>query len=812
VVGGDRVLSRYDAVLAALDAGVVVHASDTHILDANERARELLGIVDLEDRLVNDPSWQFLEADGSPMALERFPVMQVLTTGRSLRRFPGIIRRPDGPETWVEVSAEPVNDEAGQIQQVVVTFIDVTMRRLAESHLIEAEEEARLVFERSQIATCLVANDGRLTRVNPAMCNLLGRSEAELLSMSFLEVTHPDDRELGMELVHDLLTGRRSSFRVTKRYITGSGRTVWGDLTVSAVANPDGSVHHRIAQIIDVTAEHTLRQSLMEAERIAHLGTWRLDLATGHVVWSPELYAIFGLDPSGTPPDLEDHRPLLSPESWELLRQAVIRARDFGTPYELEVEAIRTDGAHRWVEVRGEAVRDANGAIVELHGASLDITDRKRARDELAALATRDPLTGLANRAVLLEELTRGVQSSHRSSRPLAVLMMDLDRFKSVNDTLGHSAGDDLLVAAATRLGEVVRSSDLVARLGGDEFVVVMRDLADTEEAMHAAERIVTAFRAPFTVAGNELFATACVGVAIATQGSGPGDLLRESDTALYAAKAAGRDRVALFNEDLREAVTTRVTVEVDLRHALERGQLELWYQPEVDLARGTVVAVEALLRWRHPDGTVWSADRFVEVAEETGLILDIGDWVLRQACINGAAWAAMRPSAPLTVRVNVSALQLAEAGLLEAVDDALAGSGLDPTSLCVEITETALLTRTSGTTANLAGLHERGISLAIDDFGTGYASLAYLHRYPVDVIKIDRSFITDATDRDLVAGIVALAATLGVGVTAEGVETPEQADRLRQIGCPSAQGWLFSKAVPVDDVAGLLCHVYPRR
>jgi EAL domain-containing protein (putative c-di-GMP-specific phosphodiesterase class I) len=311
-------------------------------------------------------------------------------------------------------------------------------------------------------------------------------------------------------------------------------------------------------------------------------------------------------------------------------------------------------------------------------------------------------------------------------------------------------------------------------------------------------------------VGDRELFATASVGVAIASPTSLSGDLLREADTAMYAAKAEGRDRVSLFNEDLRTMAAARMSVEADLRHALNRGQLAVWYQPEVDLATGSVVALEALLRWHHPDGDLRPADRFVDVAEETGLILDIGDWVLRQACAEAAAWASARPDHPVTVRVNVSALQLAETGLLEAIDDALATSGLSPDLLCVEITETALLRRTTTTATNLAAIHARGISLAIDDFGTGFASLTYLHQYPVDVIKIDRSFVSDAADSALIAGIIALASTLEMAVTAEGVEHPEQAVRLRQMGCPTAQGWLYSAAVRPEDVLPLLGHIYP--
>lgn len=1061
-------LSRYDAVLAALNAGVVIHAAGTEILEANDRARALLGIQNLEGRLATDPQWVFLEADHSPMALERFPVMQAISSREPVRGLTMIVRPPEGPEAWFEVNAVPVIDDAGDLDSITVTFIDVTDVHRAAEVLAAAEEESRLAFERSSVATCLVSNDGRLTRVNSAMCHLLGRSESELLALSFLEVTHPDDVAVGADLLADLLAGNRSSFRLTKRYVTGDGRVIWGDLTVSTVSNADGSVRHRIAQILDVTAEHALRESLMEAQRIAHLGSWQLDLSSGAVTWSPELFALFGLDPTRPAPDYTQQGRLWTPESWQRLDAAVAATRRTGVPYELELEAVHADGTHGWMVARGEAIRDAHGTIVELHGVSLDITARKEAEQAFAAsaqllqvvldtssdvtlridrdgrvefvnqrvveisgipaeewigrtfnemgyplevtqvwdgqrrsvfatgipvtfefeidnseghrwyetkvapeiavdgtishvietsrdithrktvearlrasqeqleqaqrlahvgswtldnatnhvtwseelflmqgldpgspvpdytehsrlftaaswqelsaaladtqktgapyelelemvrpdgshgwmlargeavrdaagvivglqgvalditerkaahaaletLATHDPLTGLANRTALLDEITRALSASRRSGRAAAVLMMDLDRFKNVNDTLGHAAGDALLVAAARRLEHAVRAGDLVARPGGDEFVVVMRDLDNPTEAVGAAGRLVEAFRRSFTPGGAELYATASIGVAIATDGSDAGDLVREADSAMYAAKEAGRDRVSVFNEDLRAAANLRMSVEVDLRHALERDQLAVWYQPEVDLATGEVVAVEALLRWHHPDGSVWTADRFVDVAEDTGLILDIGDWVLRQACAQGALWALARPGHPLKMRVNASALQLSEAGLRDAIDDALASSGLDPTLLCIEITETALLRQTTTASDNLTGLRERGIAIALDDFGTGYASLTYLSRYPIDVIKIDRSFLTDTAaanqDARLLAAIIALAQTLDISVTAEGVEHNEQATRLRAMGCPSAQGWLYSKAVPADAITPLLHHTYP--
>lgn len=676
-----------------------------------------------------------------------------------------------------------------------------------------------------------------------------------------------------------------------------------------------------------------VHDSLIEAQRIAHLGSWDLDLSNNAVVGSDEMAQMMGR-PTGDPVSRDGLERLFTPESWRRLRRAVSGTRVSGEPFELEVQTISGDGAKNWLLIRGEPTLDGRGAVRGIHGTALDITERKTAQLDLAAseellrvvldtsqdttmrfgtdgrvdyvnrrgpqisgiaatqsigrtlaemgypealaatweahrqrvfdtgrpvtfeydletagarswyeasmapefgpggrvthvvstsrdvtarklaeqellrLANRDVLTGLANRAALLDEIPRALSAGRRLGLTTGLLMLDLDRFKGVNDTLGHAAGDELLIAAAARIAGLVRAGDLVARLGGDEFVVVMRDLHHPSEAVQAAHRLVTAFRDSFNPGGAELFATASIGIAIASPSSDASDLIRESDTALYAAKENGRDRIEIYNEDLRLAASTRMAVENDLRRALERGELEVWYQPEVDLETSSVIAVEALLRWHHPDGQVWVADRFIEVAESTGLILDIGDWVLRQACAEAAAWSGSSRR-PVTVRVNVSALQLAEAGLLEAIDAALDLSGLDPNLLCVEITETALLRETTTARDNLDGMHERGIGIAIDDFGTGYASLAYLHRYPTDVLKIDRSFIrdltTDSHDHRLVAGIIALANQVRVAVTAEGVERPDQAAILHDMGCPSAQGWLFSKALPVELIRPLL-------
>lgn len=429
-------------------------------------------------------------------------------------------------------------------------------------------------------------------------------------------------------------------------------------------------------------------------------------------------------------------------------------------------------------------------------------------------LAMLDQLTGLANRDALLAELGRALSSSQRSGRASAVLMIGLDRFNEVFDSLGSTYSDELLRAAAARLQVTVRGSDVVARHGVDDFLVVIRDLSNPTEPVRAAMRIIDAFHDSLEVLGTRVQTTVSVGVAISERQVEPSELLDQADTAMFAAKAEGRDRMALYNADLQASVIERVTAEDQLRTALERDELVVWYQPEVELSTGSLVAVEALLRWDHPDREIRLAEEFIKTAEDTGLIIEIGAWVIDQALHQAAAWEQTNPDSPLTVRINVSAMQLSSSALLDTIDAALISSAVCPGLLCLEITETALLRETATVRANVLGIRERGIRIAIDDFGTGFASLAYLRNYPVDVVKLDKGFIanvmTNDVDRRLVAGIVALAREFGVEVTAEGVEHEDQANYLRSVGCPSAQGFLYSEAVPARQIDALLEHVYP--
>ncbi|MFN8027940.1 MAG: EAL domain-containing protein [Acidimicrobiia bacterium] len=426
--------------------------------------------------------------------------------------------------------------------------------------------------------------------------------------------------------------------------------------------------------------------------------------------------------------------------------------------------------------------------------------------------ARHDSLTGLANRAGLFEEIERALASDRRTPAHTALLVIDLDHFKDVNDSLGHPVGDRLLTAAAQRLRDCVRAGEFLARPGGDEFTVVMRGLDDPATATQVAQRIVESFRAPFTFADTELFTTASVGIVYADPVDNavtPDTLLRDGDSALYHAKEHGRDQWTLFNNELRETLEERLRMERELRGALDLDQFELYYQPEIDLNTGALTGVEALLRWHHPSGELYPAARFIEVAEDTGLILQLGTWALRTACRQAADWAARFPEHPIVTRFNISSLQLSESRLLDELDDVLATTEIEPSRLCVEITENALLRSTHVVTENLHGLRRRGLCLAFDDFGAGTSSLASLREFPVDRLTLDREFIADITtdklDRNIVAGVLALAHRLSLPVTAGGIEHAAQAELLTELGCERAQGFLYAPALPAAQIEEML-------
>jgi diguanylate cyclase (GGDEF)-like protein/PAS domain S-box-containing protein len=671
------------------------------------------------------------------------------------------------------------------------------------------------------------------------------------------------------------------------------------------------------------------QRRLAEAQRIARLGSFELDLITGETTWSDELYHVLGLD-LGLEPTADLFVSMVHPEYRSAVGQAWADATERGIPFDLAYRIIRTDSEERCVHARAlpemaedgavvklvgtltddtervEAVRvqqvaetrfeigfeqaGIGATIVDLEGVPIrvnpaacsllgrpetllvgrpwteythpndvplwptvqarvaaghdtyaderryvrpdgtlvwasthvtlvrdksgepqyfltqlqDITGRKQMEQELVHQALHDSLTGLPNRALLTDRLVQGLAGSRRRGSQLGVMLLDVDHFKVINDSMGHNCGDDLLRHSADRIARVIRPGDTVARFGGDEFVVVCDDVS-VLETEQIAKRVLEALSQPCFIGTQELSVTASLGIAVADEDATPESLLRDSDAAMYLAKARGRGRIEVFTEELRAKAERRQATATELRHALEREEFTVHYQPIVDLTTGALVSAETLLRWEHPDRGLVSPAEFVPLAEETGLIVPIGAWVLEQACQQLVRWN--EPS--MSVAVNLSVRQMIAPDIASLVEDVLMRTGARPENLCLELTESVFMEDVDYFGKTLASLKTLGVRLAIDDFGTGYSSLSYLKRFPVDAVKVDRAFVdglgTDPHYSALVAAIVAMADALGLEVTAEGVENQDQLAMLKRLQCRRAQGFYLARPMPADAISRLV-------
>jgi len=648
---------------------------------------------------------------------------------------------------------------------------------------------------------------------------LLQRVEQEGVDLVLLDIEMPEISGLDalktlreayspIELPVIMVTAKNQSEDIVKALDMGANDYLTKPIDFPvAVARIGTQLSHKRAQ--EALRESEERYAL--AAQGANDGLWDWNVLTNFVHYSPRWKAMLGCqegEVGGTPEEWFDR---IHDADRERVKQEIAAHQKGLTPhFESEHRMLHKDGSFRWM-LRGLAVRDASGKTLRMAGSQTDITEGK----------VSDPLTGLPNRLLFIDRLGRVIKhAKRRKDHIFAVLFLDLDGFKMINDSVGHLIGDQLLLGVANRLEKCLRSTDTVARLGesftvarlgGDEFTVLLDDLKDPNDAKRAAERLMKALTAPFVLGGKEVFTSVSIGIALSNPAyEQPEDILRDADTAMYRAKSLGKARFEVFDADMRASVMARLQLETDLRRALERQEFRNFYQPIVSLASGKIAGFEALLRWEHPTRGLLGPEEFIAVAEETGLIRELGWWNLREACRQISDWKANPDADPdLIISVNLSVKQFLQPNLVSDIKGLLRELAFPPESLKLEITESTVMGDPSAAVEMLLQIKALGIRLAIDDFGTGYSSLSYLHRFPLDTLKIDRSFISGMCEggegMEIARTIMPLANNLRLDVVAEGVETIEQVAFLRKLHCKFAQGFYFSKPLAAEEAGALL-------
>ncbi|HEV2890722.1 MAG TPA: EAL domain-containing protein [Frankiaceae bacterium] len=671
--------------------------------------------------------------------------------------------------------------------------------------LRESEERFRALADHSPTGIFHANAVGDLQYWNPRLGEIAGLDVD--LSDDPMSRLHPDDLpRLAASWGRCLAEG--SVFRGQYRIRRPDGSVRWLDLSSAPTRDEQGEVTGWVGAATDVT---DIVSSARHGTRLTRILEHTTDLVTltdpdGEVVWANEAARAYMRSVGVVPHGLAD---LVAPGARRYFEESVLPVLARDGVWSGEVSLLAPEGGEVPVSQLIQAHVGEDGAVQYYSFSARDLSERRDYQDRLAHEVLHDRLTGLPNRALFVDRLTQGLARTARRESLLAVLFVDLDRFKLVNDSLGHEAGDRLLVEVAQRLQGVLRSGDTAARFGGDEFTLVCEEVVDEEQAEAIARRVLSVLAVPFLLDAAPVHVTGSVGIALSDGTARPEDLLRDADAALHRAKDLGKARYELFDERLRAHAVARLQTESALHEALERGQLRVHYQPEVDLLTGEIVAAEALVRWEHPDNGLVPPDDFIPLAEETGLIDQIGRWVLREACWQAARWRDARPGGePFVVWVNLSPRQLSS-DVVALVRSALHESGVDPSQLGLEVTETALVADGDAAVAVLHDLRALGVRLVIDDFGTGYSSLAYLRRLPVDGVKIDRSFVaglgSSPEDAAIVAAVVGMASALGLSTVAEGVENATQLAEVVRLGCDAAQGWYFARSQPRQAIDALL-------
>jgi diguanylate cyclase (GGDEF)-like protein/PAS domain S-box-containing protein len=747
-----------------------------------------------------DDDWELERTELERAGINSVVTVPLMENGH-LRGFIGV-ESVGRDRTWDDDTIRMLRTVAGILGSLLA-------RCSAQRAALVHEARYRALVQHSSDTIVLLDRDGRVM-FSAGRAEPLDFSASRVTGLPALDFVHPEDHAIAGEALSKMLDGAAHAGPFEMRLKDTHGEWVPVEVEASNLLdNP--AVGGIVVSFRDIRerlrAEGELRESEARLRTLVKNIPGAVYRCEATPPYADEFVsdAVFGLTGYTAEQFLSDevlYDELILPGHRERTDAELEDALSTRTAFSIEYPIRHRDGSVRWVLEQGQPTYDADGTPLWLDGVMFDVTERKHLEDRLAYEAAHDPLTGMPNRTLLMETLDRALRRANRTHTYVAVLFLDLDHFKRINDQHGHAVGDDLLVESAKRLQSVLRASDLAARTGGDEFVVVCADMESPVDAEQLAHRIALTLGAPFDVQGREVSVSASIGIAIAEDGCTSDELLSRADTAAYRAKERGRNCYELFDDELRVATATALETETALHRALADEQLLLRYQPIVDLADGRTLGLEGLVRWQHPTRGLIGPEQFLATAEASALIVPIGTRVVEMAC---ATLATLDPG--LTLSVNLSPRELAQPDVVERICHTLGVAGADPTRLCLEITEGALLEDADRAIAALGRLKDAGVLLAIDDFGTGYSALSYLLRLPVDIVKIDRSFV-DALGRggrgDIIAGrIIELILGLGLEVVAEGIERVEQATALRALGCSRGQGFLYSPAVELDVALG---------
>lgn len=726
----------------------------------------------------------------------------------------------DHKDYWFKLNYHPVFDASGKVMAVCLIILDITEEKKAVDALINSEQRFRSLVQNSSDIITILEHNGKIRYESPSITRILGYNPDDLVGDNAFDYVHPEDLPRVEEIFDRARQTPGSEVEIQFRFRHANGHWVYLE-SITRNWQDDPKIQGFVVNSRDISDRREQAERLQLLERAiaaSKNGVTITDVRNNNqlVYVNPGFEQMTGY--SAAEVMGENCRFLQGPEpnqpELDRLRAAIKEGKDCT----VVLRNYRKDGSLFWNELQLSPVYNGQNQLTHFIGIQTDISDRKKVEEQLTHQAYHDPLTGLANRSLLIERLQKAdLKAQQNPGYLFALLFLDLDRFKVVNDSLGHAVGDLLLIVISLRLQSCLKPSDTLARIGGDHFVILLEDIQDTSDAIQVAEQIHEQLQEPFTLKGHEFFITGSIGISLSSMSyERPADLLRDADIAMYRAKQSGKAKHAVFDKAMHDRVLARLNLENELRHTIEAVQsgasdaLWLAYQPIVCLRTGKLKGFEALVRWHHPEQGFISPAEFIPIAEESGLIIPLGMWILRQACRQLQEWQSFlgnshaTASDQLTMSINLSGKQFLQLDLIQLVDEILAETDLVPYTVKLEITETAIVENMEYALETLSELRKRQILLSLDDFGTGYSSLSYLHQFPLDTLKIDRSFVNcihqESKHQKIIKAIVTLAHALGMDVTAEGLETTEQLQQLKMLDCELGQGYFFSK--PLDRLA----------